>query len=200
LRRFVFPSLALTALLFTAACQFPLFAQPASSSTPGNPAATEQNRKELNAVFHDYWEDHLKHNPEFASSLGDKRYNDQISDYSVKAQNDTLAREQNFLMRLAAIDTAGLTSQEKISRVLLMRDFADDQEAQEFKEWEMPLNQMSGIHTTYPRLVPQLSFDSVKDYDDWIARLHAIPKAFDQSTTNMSIGIDDHRVPQRILF
>jgi len=193
----VFPALALTALLFAAPLQSLLPAQ-----TPSAPsfAAVPQNRKELNAVFHDYWEDKLKHQPEFASSLGDKRYNDQISDYSVKAQNDLLAREQTFLMRLAAIDTAGLSAQEKTSRDLLMREIADDQEAQEFKEWEMPLDQMSGIHTAYPRLVSQLSFDSVKDYDDWIARLHAIPKAFDQSTTNMSIGIDDHRVQPRFLL
>jgi uncharacterized protein (DUF885 family) len=64
----------------------------------------------------------------------------------------------------------------------------------------MPLNQMGGIYTTYPQLVAQLSFTTVKDYDDWIARLHAIPKAFDQVTTNMSIGMDDHRVPPKYLL
>ena len=64
----------------------------------------------------------------------------------------------------------------------------------------MPVNQMDGIHTTYPQLVAQLSFTTVKDYDDWIARLHQIPKAFDQVTTNMSIGMDDHRVPPKYLL
>jgi uncharacterized protein (DUF885 family) len=59
---------------------------------------------------------------------------------------------------------------------------------------------MGGIHTTYPQLVAQLSFTTVKDYDDWIARLHAIPKAFDQVTANMSIGIDDGRVPPKYLL
>ncbi len=64
----------------------------------------------------------------------------------------------------------------------------------------MPLDQMGGIHTTYPQLVAQLSFTTVKDYDDWIARLHAIPRAFDQVTANMSIGMDDRRVPPRYLL
>ena len=50
-----------------------------------------------------------------------------------------------------------------------------DQEAAEFKEWEMPVNQMGGIYSDYPQLVAELSFNTVKDYDDWIARLHAIP-------------------------
>jgi len=163
-------------------------------------APVEDRRKALNALFHDYWDDNLRHSPEFASMLGDNRFNDQVTDYSVKAQNQWLAREQNYLLQLAAIDTAGFTDQEKVSRDLLLRDFAQDQEAAGFKEWEMPFDQMGGIHTTYPQLVPQLSFTTVKDYDDWIARLHALPKAFDQVTTNMSIGMDDHRVPPKMLL
>jgi uncharacterized protein (DUF885 family) len=122
--------------------RFPLFALSVAAillfaSLPSIQALA-QARKALNALFQDYWEDHLKHDPEFASVLGDKRYNDQISDYSVQAVNDALAREQNFLMRLAAIDPAGFTDQEKTSRDLLLRQFADDQEAADFKEWEMP--------------------------------------------------------------
>ena len=164
------------------------------------PTTVEGNRRALNQIFTDYWEDNLAHSPEFASTLGDKRYNDQISDYSVKAYNESLEREQNFLMRLATIDTTGLSDQEKISRDLLLRQFADDQEAAEFKEWEMPVSQIDGIQTTYPELVSQLSFTTVKDYDDWIARLHLIPHAFEQVTANMAIGVEDHRVPPKYLL
>jgi uncharacterized protein (DUF885 family) len=191
--RLSLPALAAAVLLL------PAIVPPAhAQATPATPV--EDRRKALNALFHDYWEDNLQHSPELASMLGDKRYNDQISDYSVKAQNQWLAREQNYLLQLAAIDPAGLTAQEKISRELLLRQFALDQEADGFKEWEMPIDQMGGIHTTYPQLVAQLSFTTVKDYDDWIARLHALPKAFDQTTTNMSIGMEDHRVPPKILL
>jgi uncharacterized protein (DUF885 family) len=164
------------------------------------PASADGNRKALNQIFEDYWQDNLAHSPEFASTLGDKRYNDQISDYSVKAFNESLSREQGFLMRLAAIDNAGLSDQEKISRDLLLRQIVDDQESAEFKEWEMPINQMGGIYTTYPDLAGQLSFTTIKDYDDWIARLGLIPKAFDQVTTNMALGIEDHRVPPKYLL
>ena len=170
-------------------------------SAPASPSASlDDRRKALNDLFHDYWEDQLKHDPEFASTIGDLRYNDQISDYSVAAINDELAREQRFLLRLAAIDPTGFTNQEKISQELLIREFEEDQEAAEFKEWEMPLTQMDGIHAQYPRLVAELSFSTVKDYDDWIARLHTLPHAFDQVTTNMSIGMDDHRVPPKFLL
>lgn len=167
---------------------------------PDQPSTVEGNRKALNSLFAEYWQATMERYPEYASELGDTRYNDRVTDYSVKAQNAWLERETNFLMQLAAIDTTGLTDQEKISRELLLREFTDDQEAAEFKEWEMPLNQMDGIYTTYPQLAGELSFKTVKDYDDWIARLHAIPRAFEQVTTNMSIGMEDHRVPPRYIL
>jgi len=59
---------------------------------------------------------------------------------------------------------------------------------------------MGGIYTTYPQLVAQLSFTTIKDYDDWITRLNLIPKAFDQVTANMAVGIEDHRVPPKYLL
>jgi uncharacterized protein (DUF885 family) len=191
LKKLHLPALAVAALLLIPSLP---------AQTPATPASIQANRKALNALFEDYWQDQLKHDPELASTLGDNRYNDQIGDYSVKAVNDALAREENFLTQLAAIDPAGFSDDEKTSRELLLRTFAEDQEAAIFKEWEMPIDQMGGIHTTYPRLVAQLSFTTVKDYDDWIARLRAIHKAFDQVTENMSIGIEDHRVPPKYLL
>ncbi len=163
--------------------------------TQSAPTSLEDRRLALNSILHDYNEDLLKHDPEYASEQGDKRYNDQISDYTVKAINDKLARETNFMLQLAAIDPDGFTPQEAASRDQLLRKFADDQVFSEFKLWEIPITESTGIHTIYPDLVAKLSFTTVEDYDAWIARLHLIPTAFDQVTTNMSIGMDDHHLP-----
>jgi len=194
LKRLPLPALLVVASLLL------VFTPALPAQAPVQPASVETNRKALNDLFEEYWQASLERSPEFASTLGDKRFNDRIDDYSVQAENAWLAREENFLMRLAMIDPAGFTDQEIISRELLLRHFADDAEAAQFKEWEMPLNQLGGIYTAYPNLASELSFTTVKDYDDWIARLHAVPKAFDQVTTNMSIGMDDHRVPPRYLL
>jgi uncharacterized protein (DUF885 family) len=193
LKKLLFP--ALTALALAVA-----FA-PASLQAQAAPVDSVADRhKALNALFHDYWEASLAHDPEYASTLGDKRYNDRLDDYSVKAENDWLEQEQNFLMQIAAVDPTGLSEQDTASREMLLRQLADDEEGAEFKEWEMPVNQMDGIHVSYARLVAELSFTTVKDYDDWIARLRALPHAFDQVTTNMSIGMEDHRVPPKYLL
>ena len=64
----------------------------------------------------------------------------------------------------------------------------------------MPVNQFYGLQVDLPQLVPQLTFNSVKDYDDYIARLKKVPLAFQQITDDMSIGMDDHREPPAYLM
>ena len=169
-----------------------------SASAANEPVAARV--KELNALFDEIWQDKLKHSPEYASYLGDKRYNDQLTDYSVQAVNATLQRENGFILRLGAIDTTGLPDQEKLSAELMMRSLIDDQEAAKFKEWEMPVNQFYGFHTDLAQMPIDLQFDSVKDYDDYISRLQKVPKAFSQITTNMQMGIDEHRMPPEYLL
>ena len=148
----------------------------------------------LTTLFHDMWEDELKHDPEFASSLGDRRYSDQLSDLSPRAVNDELARGRGFLTRLAGIDTTGLSDQERLSAELMTRRLVEAEEGARFKEWEMPVNQFEGIHTSLPGMVDSLPFATVKDYDDWIARLKLMPRQIRQTEENMMAGIDDGRV------
>jgi uncharacterized protein (DUF885 family) len=166
----------------------------ASSST------TAQREKALNAVFSDYWEQQLKDSPEFASTLGDKRYDDQLSDYSIAGYNAQLQHGRVFLERLGAIDTAGLSEQEQLSKDVLVRNLVDDQEEARFKPWEMPVTQFRGLYLDLPRLVPQLSFDTADDYDHYITRLGKIPTAFAQTTDDMMTGMDDNRVPPKYLL
>jgi uncharacterized protein (DUF885 family) len=156
--------------------------------------------KTLNTIFSDYWEDRLKHEPEFASSIGDTRYNDQLSDYSVQAYNDSLARGRAFLTQLAEVDTTGMSTDEQLSKDLLVRQLIQNQQEARFRPWEMPVTQFDGLQVALPQLVPQLTFNTVKDYDDYIARLKKVPVAFQQITDDMSIGMDDHREPPAYLM
>ena len=169
-------------------------------ATAGATASVAQRSKDLSKLFSEIWEDRLKHSPELASFLGDKRYNDQLSDYSTQEVNAALARGRGFIQRLSEIETTGLPDQERLSAELMLRSLIDDQEGAKFKEWEMPVNQFSGFHTELPRLVNDLQFDTVKDYDDYITRLKKVPTAFSQITTNMELGIDEGRVPPQYLL
>jgi uncharacterized protein (DUF885 family) len=163
------------------------------------PSAAERS-KQLSALLAEIWEDTLKHSPEFASTIGDKRYDDQLTDYSVAEVNAALARGMGYIERLGTIDTTGLTAQEKLSSTLMMRQLIEEQEAAKFKEWQMPINQFAGFHVDFPRLVTELSFDTAKDYDNYIARLKKVPTAFSQIRTNMDLGMQAHRMPPAYLM
>ncbi len=177
----------------------PVRAEVQTAATSSATSVAERS-KALSKLLSQIWEDTLKHSPELASTLGDKRYNDQLSDYSAQEVNASLARGAGYIQQLSEIDTAGLSEQEQLSKDLMLRSLIDAQEGSRFKEWEMPVNQYDGLHTSLPQLVNQLQFNGVKDYDDYIARLKKIPKAFSQIRTNMEFGMDDGRMPPQFLL
>lgn len=171
---------------------------PSGSHPPAQTVAAPSEA--LHSLFKEVWEDQLKHSPEFASAIGDRRYNDQLSDLSPRAVNEELARGRAYLARLATIDLAGVSEADKLSAELLERDLIQHEEGARFKEWELPVNQFHGIHTDLPAMVVDLPFDTVKDYDDYIARLKKMPTQLRQATENLSSGIDDGRVQPAFLL
>ena len=188
------------ALIFTvAASATAATAQVLPLSTSPTTSAADRS-KELSKLFADIWEDTLKHNPEYASSLGDKRYNDQLSDYSAAAVNASLERGRKFIERLSLIDTTGLSEQEQLSAELMLRSLTEAQEGAHFKEWEMPVDQVNGFQLSFPHLLEDLTFTSVKDYDDYITRLRKMPLAFSQVMTNMDLGMGEGRMPPQYLL
>ena len=179
-----------------AAAQKPLPIVPASQRV--GDAATRS--RDLARLFDEIWQDRLKHSPEYATFLGDKRYDDQLSDIAPRAINDALARGRGYIERLSAIDTNGLPAEERLSAELMLRSLVEDQEAAPFKEWEMPVTQYAGVQLDLPQLVQHTQFDTVEDYDHYIARLSKIPEFFTETITNMQSGIDDHRTPPAFLI
>ena len=160
-------------------------------------ASVAARSKALSGLLAEIWQDRLKHSPEFASLIGDKRYNDQLTDYSVKEINASLQRGLDYIQRLGAIDTTDLTDQEKLSSELMLQSLIDAQQGAKFKEWEMPVSPIFGFQTKLADLVGQLSFDSVKDYDDYIERLKKVSVQFSQVMTNLQLGVDEGRVPPK---
>ena len=169
-------------------------------AAPAAPASLAEREHALASVFADYWQQQLKDDPEMASALGDKRYDDALSDYSAAGYNAQLDHERVILERLGGIDTAGMGEQELLSKDLLVRKLVQDQEEARFRPWEMPINQFHGIHTSLPQLVAELSFDTAADYDHYLTRLSRIPAAFAQITDDMMTGMDDNRVPPKYLL
>ncbi len=173
---------------------------PALMMAANPPADLESRRKALNDLLHEQWEYTLRTSPIYASILGDKRYNDKVDDFSQQAIDDNLEQSRKFLARFEAIDTAGFPDQEVLNKQLMVRDLRFALDGARFRPWEMPVNQFSGIHIDAPQLVSILSFENVKDYEDYIARLKQLPRLFDQTVVQMRKGRADGLMPPKILL
>jgi uncharacterized protein (DUF885 family) len=165
----------------------------------GSPSV-EARVKALHELLNEQWEYVLRTSPEFASILGDKRYNDKLTDFSQAAIDRDLAQNRVFLAKFTAVDATGFPEQERLNRDLMVRNLRETLDAAKFREWEMPVNQMNGFHIDAPQLVTSLSFDTVKDYEDYIARLKQLPRAFREITVQMRKGMSEGLMPPKILL
>ena len=185
-------SLVQFVLLMTLSCSG-VFAAPPQSDVEGR-------RKALNDLLAERWEYSLRTSPIYASILGDKRWNDKLDDFSQKAIDDDLEQSRKYLARFEAIDTAGFPEQEALNKTLMVRDLRMALDGARFKSWEMPVTQFGGVHIDLPQLVSVLSFESVKDYDDYISRLKQVPRAFEENVIQMRKGMAEGLMPPRILL
>ncbi|HTA24303.1 MAG TPA: DUF885 family protein [Terriglobales bacterium] len=160
----------------------------------------ESRRKTLNDLLAEQWEYTMRTSPLYASILGDKRWNDKLDDFSQQAIDNDLRQSQKFLDRFEAIDTAGFPEQEVLNKKLMVRDLKMKLDEARFKPWEMPVAQNRGIHLDAPQLVSVLSFESVKDYEDYISRLRQLPVLFDQNVVQMRKGMAEGLMPPRFLL
>ena len=153
-----------------------------------------------NALFEEQYESDLRNSPERATAFGDYRYNDKLADYSLDAIAQRHKTDESFLSRLEAIRTTGFSDKDQLSHDLLIRVLQQRIADFDLKEYEMPINQQNGIHTGLADLPLSVPFDSVKHYEDYIARLHQIPRVLSQTTEVLRAGMKDKLMPVRFLL
>lgn len=153
-----------------------------------------------NALFEEQYESDLRNFPERATAFGDYRYNDKLADYSLEGIAGRHKTDLAFLARLKAISTDNFSDQDQLSHDVLVRVLQQRIADFDLKEYEMPINQQNGIHTALADLPLAVPFESVKQYEDYIARLHQIPRVFNQTTEVLRAGMKDKLMPVRFLL
>jgi len=191
---------AVAVLIASAVGSFPNAVAAQKTMADGKAAEIESRRTQLLSLFDEEWQYELRTNPEMATSLGDNRYNDRLNDRSPGFYQADLEARRKFLAHFEGVDPAGLSAQDTLSRELMIRNLRQDIEGTRFKPWEMPVNQMDGPHLEWLEMLSLTPFNNVKDYDDYLSRLHQIPQALDQVTGNMRQGMKDRLMPPRYLL
>ena len=163
-------------------------------------ASAENRRQQLFDLFDEEWEYELRRNPERATSLGDSRYNNRLADNSPEFFQSAADQKRKFLERFEASDPSGFSRQDVLSRELMIQRLRQEIEGAKFKAWEMPVNQMGGPHLEMPNLIILTPFKTVTDYENYLSRLHQLPRYFDQVMANMQQGMRDGLMPPRYLL
>ena len=189
-----------TVALATALC-FAIFGS-ARAQPPQSDEATAQAR----AIFDEYWQWVLREYPEWATQLGDHRYDDRLSDQSAAAVDRRRAARIDFRDRLAKMDAAELAPSDRVSLRVLRYHLEQVVELDEFcaplsctfGDYWSPVTQFYGPQFDLPQLLDATRFASVRDYDAYLERLAALPVQFDQLIARMRSGIELGWMPARV--
>ena len=157
-----------------------------AQENPPNDAAT--NTKALHELFRAEWDYTMQQFPTWASTLGDRRWNDRWTDLSLDAIRKRNEHNLEALARLGRINRGRLSPQDQLNYDLFKREYEEAVEAFKYRMYLLPLNQREGIQTA-DDLSDALRFETTKDYEDWIARLRAFPAYMEQTIGLMREGI-----------
>lgn len=161
-------------------------------------AAENDSTKALHALFDRDWEYQMEQNPLWASSLGDRRWNDKWPDESPAAIHARYEHARQVVEELRAIDRDQLSTKDQVSYDIFEYNQKDAIEGEQY-HWDLiRTNTYSGIQTA-EREVDELRFETVKDYDDWLARLRSFPAYMDQNIALMREGMKERVVLPKVV-
>jgi len=162
-------------------------------------SSANQATKALQGLFDTEWDYTMEQNPTWASQLGDRRWNDRWEDASLAAIEQRHEHAGDVLGRLKKIDRRMLSPKDQLNYDLFQKQFEIAVEEHPYHWYLVPLNQREGIQTA-DELADALRFETVKDYEDWIARLRSFPAYLDQTIALMREGIHERIVQPKIVM
>ena len=135
----------------------------------------------LYELFSQYWEWRLANEPELATSVGRTEYNDRWHDWSKAARDRARAARQEFLQQLLYLGSGNLTPADRLSTHLLEWELRSALDGEPYSNLVQRVSQMAGAHTQVFTVVGQMPARTIKDYENIIARLRAVPGYVDQN-------------------
>jgi len=146
---------------------------------------------ELTKFFADYFEQTLRDSPEYATSIGRHEYDDRWADLSKQGRDlrrshleQALAQAEKF-----STDASRFSEEDRLSIDLLRYDLRTQLDAFDLQTYLLRVGQMFGFHNSVYITIDRMPAFTVKDCDNIIARLRAIPAYVDQSIEIMNEAI-----------
>jgi prolyl oligopeptidase len=162
---------------------------------PGPLAAAQTSSADLSKFFAQYFEEKLRDEPEFATTVGRHEYDDRWSDLSKQGREQRRTHLQQRFDQLQTFGVQGLSEQDALSIRLLSYDLRTQLDALDLETYLLRVGQLYGSHTRVYLTIDRMPAFTVKDCENIIARLHAVPAYVDQNIAILNEAIE-HGVTQ----
>ena len=183
-------------ILFTAVILIGCSSQVDIDIDMGSISETEK----FHALLDKEWKKGIINNPEWATRLGDNRFNDKLNDESyetiIKRQGET----RDLLMEVEGIDRSKLPDDDILNYDLYLNGINKRIEGFEFLSYLMPIDQMGGIQIGFAGISDYMPFKTVQDYENYISRMEAFPLKIAQTIDLMKQGVESGWVPPKIVL
>jgi len=166
------------------------------------PVRADDTVTQLHRLYEETRERFLREDPRMSSYDGEKRYNMVWPDLSPAAFEATAHRNEATLAELAKIPSTELTSDELLNRELFRRWVQNEIDRYRLGDRERPVDQLnySDSILTANEVAKSISFDSAKDYEDWIARMNSVGTMIDQTIALMRQGLKRKNVNPKLIM
>ena len=156
--------------------------------------------EKFHELLEDQWEKGIVENPEWATRLGDNRFNDKLNDASyemvLKRQDDS----RTLLKEVELIDRSALDKEDQLNYDLYIDRIKQSIEGYAFQSYLMPIDQMGGIQIGFAGISNYMPFKTKKDYNNYLSRLKAFPEKVSQTIDLMKRGLASGWLPPKIVL
>lgn len=162
--------------------------------------AAPTETEKLQQLITEEWQWQLKDSPENATYLGERGHDDRLADRSPAAWERRRAHDREVLTRIQAIDRTKLSAADQLNYDLFLLQAKTSVEGDAFPQELVPMQQMNGIYIVLGELAQQIPRDTVKDHENFLARMRAFPRAVDETIALMQRGLASGLTPPRVIL
>ena len=166
--------------------------------TSSDPHAGTGTSMQLNQLVADQWEAWMRWDPLFATSCGDHRFNDALPGAGEENYGTWRGQLAGFRQRLQKIERGTLPPADRLNYDIFARMLDFEIAGLDFHGYRLPISKAGGFHVYFPDLYLSSPFRTVRDYENYLARLEGLRRYFAESIDLLRLGLGTGFVPPRV--
>ncbi|QDF77012.1 DUF885 domain-containing protein [Shewanella marisflavi] len=182
-------------ILSLSACQM----APSNDAVNTPQVATQGSEQALQSIIKDAWQLRVESSPEMAYARGDKTAAGKLEDLSPEALARMNTANLALLARLTALDLSTLDQEARINAQILQYQLQNSVDLYRFHDHYLPITAESGFHA-YIASIAKGNFNTEEDYLNYLSKLKALPKYFDQQTYWLKQGLAEGITPAKVVL